>query len=101
MFEYLMPLLYTRSFRNSLLRTCAAAVRQQIAYGRENQVPWGISESAFSALDSTKLSVPGLRHPHPGAPAADWKKTWWWRRTPPCSPCWWSPRRRSKICAVS
>ncbi len=35
MFEYLMPLLFTRSFRNSLLENaCAAAVERQIEYAR-------------------------------------------------------------------
>ena len=52
MFEYLMPLLFTQTHENSLLdRACYDAVRCQIAYGRQNHVPWGISESAFSALD--------------------------------------------------
>ena len=52
MFEYLMPILFTRTHENSLLdRACRDAVHCQIAYGRERGVPWGISESAFSALD--------------------------------------------------
>ena len=52
MFEYLMPLLFTQIQENSLLdRACYDAVHCQIAYARENNVPWGISESAFSALD--------------------------------------------------
>jgi cyclic beta-1,2-glucan synthetase len=52
MFEYLMPLLFLRSFRNSLLdNACAAAVDRQIEYARERGVPWGISESAYSGLD--------------------------------------------------
>src|SRR5438093_10491213 len=52
MFEYLMPLLFTRSFRNSLLENaCGAAVKCQMDYARERGVPWGISESAYSALD--------------------------------------------------
>jgi cyclic beta-1,2-glucan synthetase len=52
MFEYLMPILFTRVHENSLLdRACHDAVRCQIAYGKQNRVPWGISESAFSALD--------------------------------------------------
>jgi cellobiose phosphorylase len=51
-FEYLMPLLFTQTHENSLLdRACHDAVHCQIAYARENDVPWGISESAFSALD--------------------------------------------------
>src|SRR4030095_3650115 len=56
MFEYLMPLLFTRSFRNSLLENaCAAAVKCQMEYARERGVPWGISESAYSALDINKI----------------------------------------------
>ena len=52
MFEYLMPLLFTQTHENSLLdRACHDAVRCQIAYAQQNSVPWGISESAFSALD--------------------------------------------------
>jgi cyclic beta-1,2-glucan synthetase len=52
MFEYLMPLLFTQTHENSLLdRACYDAVRCQIAYARQNRVPWGMSESAFSALD--------------------------------------------------
>src|SRR5439155_15050010 len=56
MFEYLMPLLFTRSFRNSLLENaCGAAVKCQMEYARERGVPWGISESAYSALDIHKI----------------------------------------------
>ncbi|HEX4999015.1 MAG TPA: glucoamylase family protein [Terriglobia bacterium] len=56
MFEYLMPLLFTRSFRNSLLENaCAAAVKRQMDYGRERGVPFGISESAYSGLDINKI----------------------------------------------
>src|SRR5213082_3138447 len=52
MFEYLMPLLFTQMHENSLLdRACHDAVRCQIAYAQQSGVPWGISESAFIALD--------------------------------------------------
>ncbi|GFE56232.1 cyclic beta 1-2 glucan synthetase [Geobacter sp. AOG1] len=55
MFEYLMPLLFQRSYGNSLLDKAAReAVAVQIAYGRTHRVPWGISESAFADLDSNK-----------------------------------------------
>jgi cyclic beta-1,2-glucan synthetase len=55
MFEYLMPLLFQRSYGNSLLDKAAReAVSVQIAYGRAHRVPWGISESAFADLDSNK-----------------------------------------------
>ena len=63
MFEYLMPLLFTRTFANSLLdHACREAVRQQIEYGREKNVPWGISESRLQrARRPSDLSVPRLR----------------------------------------
>ena len=55
MFEYLMPLLFQRSYGNSLLDKAAReAVAIQIAYGRKHQVPWGISECAFGDLDIHK-----------------------------------------------
>ena len=55
MFEYLMPLLFTRSFDNSLLDgACKNAVLEQIAWGREMGLPWGVSECAWSALDSNQ-----------------------------------------------
>ena len=53
MFEYLLPVLFTRSFAGSMLDdACRNAVDEQIEYGRKQGVPWGVSESAFSALDS-------------------------------------------------
>jgi len=52
MFEYLMPLLLMRSYPDTLLhRSCGAAVQAQIAHGRSQGVPWGISESAFNVMD--------------------------------------------------
>ncbi len=56
MFEYLMPLLFTRTVANSLLdRACFSAVKSQIAYGRRKGIPWGISESAHGVLDSRRI----------------------------------------------
>jgi len=47
MFEYLMPTIWMRSYRNTLLhRATVAAVRSQQQYAEEKGVPWGISESA-------------------------------------------------------
>ncbi len=47
MFEYLMPSIWMRSYRNTLLdRATAAAVRSQQEYASEKGIPWGISESA-------------------------------------------------------
>ena len=55
-FEYLMPVLFTRLFDNSLLSAaCENAVDEQIAYGDQMKVPWGISESAYSALDANQI----------------------------------------------
>jgi len=71
MFEYLMPLLFQRSYENSLLdKSARDAVSVQIAYGQRHNIPWGISESAFGDLDVEKtyqyhaFGVPelGLRH---------------------------------------
>src|SRR5207249_4438268 len=56
MFEYLMPLLLTRTYENSLLdEACRSAVECQIEYARKRGIPWGISEAAFSALDSHQI----------------------------------------------
>ncbi len=67
MFEYLMPLLVTKTFEHTLLdETYASAVRRQIAYGAENGVPWGVSESAYNVMDLgmtyqyRAFGVPGL-----------------------------------------
>ena len=52
MFEYLMPLLVMPTYEATLLdQTCRAAVQRQVAYGRQRDVPWGISESAFAQRD--------------------------------------------------
>ncbi len=67
MFEYLMPLLVMPTYENTLLdQTCQAAVRQQIAYGKQRGVPWGVSESGYNAFDGNlnyqyrAFGVPGL-----------------------------------------
>ncbi len=67
MFEYLMPVIWTKCYNNSLLdQACHAAVDIQIKYGKNRGIPWGISESAFSGLDAHKIyqyrsfGVPGL-----------------------------------------
>ena len=67
MFEYLMPLLLTRSYRHTLLdEACRDAVGLQIDYGQQQGVPWGMSESAFAAVDANQVyqyqafGVPGL-----------------------------------------
>ncbi|QDU28340.1 N,N'-diacetylchitobiose phosphorylase [Anatilimnocola aggregata] len=67
MFEYLMPQLFQRQYEGSLLtQSCQAAVLRQQEYGRQNNIPWGISESAFGALAVNadyhyrSFGVPGL-----------------------------------------
>jgi cyclic beta-1,2-glucan synthetase len=67
MFEYLMPLLVMRSPPECILDTTyRAVVRRQIEYGNDRQVPWGISEAAYSARDVRLVyqyqafGVPGL-----------------------------------------
>jgi len=67
MFEYLMPQLLMPSYDNTLLNeTYKAVVSRQIEYGRQRAVPWGISESCYSATDASQVyqyrafGVPGL-----------------------------------------
>jgi cellobiose phosphorylase len=67
MFEYLMPVLVAPSYRGSLLdESCRGCVQQQIAYGRESGIPWGISESGYNLFDAAlnyqyrAFGVPGL-----------------------------------------
>ncbi len=53
MFEYLMPLLVMPTYPGTLLdQTYQAAVKRQIAYGKQHKVPWGVSESGYNALDA-------------------------------------------------
>ncbi|MBG9990336.1 GH36-type glycosyl hydrolase domain-containing protein [Pseudoalteromonas sp. NZS37] len=67
MFEYLMPMLVMPSYDGTLLeQTCRAAVTRQIDYGKRQNVPWGISESAYNTVDASlnfqyhAFGVPGL-----------------------------------------
>ncbi len=67
MFEYLMPMLVMPSYADTLLdQTCQAAVTRQIDYGIQSGIPWGVSESAYNALDThfnyqyRAFGVPGL-----------------------------------------
>ena len=51
MFEYLMPLLIMKSYKNTLLdETCSFAVRNQKKYGMQMGIPWGTSESGYHSL---------------------------------------------------
>ncbi len=67
MFEYLKPLLLTRSTPGTLLHeTCRMVVRRQQSYAKERGVAWGISESAYALEDRQgtyqykAFGVPGL-----------------------------------------
>jgi cyclic beta-1,2-glucan synthetase len=67
MFEYLMPNLFTRTYPETLLhQTCQGVVKAQIEYAKQNNVPWGISESSFYRFDQAQnyqyqgFGVPGL-----------------------------------------
>jgi len=67
MFEYLMPVLWMRSYPGTLLdRSRIAAVRAQQAYAKAKRVPWGISESSYFKRDDSgnygyrAFGVPGL-----------------------------------------
>ena len=67
MFEYLMPLLVMPTYENTLLdQTCRASIERQIEYGKQRNVPWGISESGYFAVDVhlnyqyRAFGVPGL-----------------------------------------
>jgi hypothetical protein len=52
MFEYLMPMLWMKSYANTLLdRSRIAVVAYQQTYGNRRGVPWGISESAYYKTD--------------------------------------------------
>jgi len=67
MFEYLMPCLIMPNYIDTLLgQTCRTAVLRQIEYGKQRDVPWGISESCYNLTDKDHIyqyrafGVPGL-----------------------------------------
>jgi cyclic beta-1,2-glucan synthetase len=67
MFEYFMPLLVMRVYPGTLLdETYRAVLQRQRQYGARRSVPWGISESAYNAVDLDRnyqyraFGVPGL-----------------------------------------
>lgn len=52
MFEYLMPLLIMKNYKNSLLdETYSFVIKSQKKYGKQRGIPWGASESSFNCLD--------------------------------------------------
>ena len=53
MFEYLMPNLIMKTPYGTILsRSCNAAVLRQIAHGKKEKIPWGISESQYFLFDT-------------------------------------------------
>ena len=67
MFEYLMPLLVMPTYEHTLLDdTYRSVVKRQIAYGRKQHTPWGISECGYNSVDGQlnyqyrAFGVPGL-----------------------------------------
>ncbi|MFM9436604.1 cyclic beta-1,2-glucan synthetase [Janthinobacterium sp. CG_23.3] len=67
MFEYLMPLLVMPNYPYTLLdQTYHSVIEAQIDYGRQRDVPWGISESGYHTVDANlnyqyrAFGVPGL-----------------------------------------
>ncbi len=52
MFEYLMPHLVLKNYKNTLLdETYGTIVKAHKSYGDKRNVPWGISESGYYAFD--------------------------------------------------
>ena len=52
MFEYLMPLILMKNYKNTLLdETYSFVIKSQQKYGKERHMPWGASESAFGSMD--------------------------------------------------
>lgn len=67
MFEYLMPPIVMKTFKNTLLdETYHTVVKAQIAYGQKRNLPWGTSESGYNTFDFSlnyqykAFGVPGI-----------------------------------------
>lgn len=67
MFEYLMPVLWMKTYPNTTLdETTRAALRCQRKFGEDNTIPWGVSEASCSRLNPDghyhyqAFGVPGL-----------------------------------------
>jgi len=51
-FEYLMPALIMKNYKNTLLdETYGTVIKAQKSYGEKRGVPWGVSESGYYAFD--------------------------------------------------
>ncbi len=67
MFEYLMPNLIMPSYENTLLdQTNRGVLKRQVEYGKQHNIPWGVSESCYNMVDASlnyqyrAFGVPGL-----------------------------------------
>jgi cyclic beta-1,2-glucan synthetase len=67
MFEYLMPLLWMKTYPNTILdQTTQSAVRGHQIFAAEHSIPWGISEASSAKINSSghyhyeAFGVPGL-----------------------------------------
>jgi len=67
MFEYLMPQLVMPTYENTLIeQTSKGLIKRQMAFAGSQNVPWGISESGYNAVDASlnyqykAFGVPGL-----------------------------------------
>ncbi|PYZ92292.1 glycosyl transferase family 36 [Salipaludibacillus keqinensis] len=67
MFEYLMPMIFMKTYKHSLWETTyRGVVQRQIVYAKQRGVPYGISESGYYAFDYQMnyqyraFGVPGL-----------------------------------------
>jgi cyclic beta-1,2-glucan synthetase len=67
MFEYLMPLLWMKTYPNTILdQTTRGAIRAQKKYAALHSIPWGLSEASCSKINSAghyhyeAFGVPGL-----------------------------------------
>ncbi len=53
MFEYLMPYLTIKNYRNTLMdETYYTVIKAQQKYGESLNIPWGVSESGYYAFDT-------------------------------------------------
>ncbi|MDD2233858.1 MAG: glucoamylase family protein [Desulfitobacteriaceae bacterium] len=68
MFEYLMPLLLLKNYRDTLWdQTYKVVVKEHISYARKLGLPWGISESGYYAFDlQTNYQYQAFGVPHLG-----------------------------------
>ncbi|WP_242829558.1 glucoamylase family protein [Clostridium sp. Ade.TY] len=67
MFEYFMPNLIMKSFNETLLdQTYKSVIKAQMLFAKKNNVPWGISESAYYKFDIGEVyqykafGIPGI-----------------------------------------